>query len=426
MEPMISPPSDVVITGMGVVSPIGIGCEPFERALAAGTSGVRPLPVFDTDEFPVRIGAEVVDFDAKQYVTPRKSLKVMSRSIQLAFAAAQMAVTQSRIAVAGVSPERFGVVFGADWIHVEPDELINAFRGCVTDHEFDYTQWDERAFSELYPLWMLKYLPNMPACHIAIAQDARGPNNTIVLAEVSSLLAVAEGVRVIERGAADVMIVGGTGSRIHPLDWAFRDHVLHSPRHESPASVSRPFDLRRDGMVYGEGAAAVVLESRSHAEARGAKILARVLGFASAFEPCTPGEPIEGRAIRAAIRQSLRAARVDPRDVGHVNAHGLSTLHHDRAEAAAIRETLGDVPVTALKSFFGNLGAGTGAVEMLGTLFAFQTGNVPFTLNYEQPDPDCPVNVVHGKTLQTDRKMALVLNHTNTGQAVALVLAGPG
>lgn len=421
---MISPPSNVVITGIGVVSPIGIGYEAVECALAEGRSGVRSLGIFDTDEFPVRIGAAVVDFDAKQYVTPRKSLKVMSRSIQLAFAAAQMATAQAKIATPEVSPDRFGVVFGADWIHVEPEELIDAFRSCIQDQEFDFTRWDERAISELYPLWMLKYLPNMPACHIAIAQDARGPNNTIVLAEASSLLAVAEGVRVIERGLADVMIVGGTGSRIHPLDWAFRDHVLHSPRHENPQRVSRPFDAQRDGMVYGEGAAAIILESRPHAEARRATILARILGFASAFEACQPNAAFQGHAIRAAITQSLRAARIDPGDIGHVNAHGLSTLHHDRAEALAIRDTLGDVPVTALKSYFGNLGAGGGAVEMIGSLLAFQSGEVPVTLNYEQPDPTCPVHVVHGKPHSTNRNSALVLNHTTMGQAVAMVLCG--
>jgi 3-oxoacyl-[acyl-carrier-protein] synthase II len=420
---MMSPRSEVVITGIGVVSPIGIGFEEFERALAQGQSGVRRLGIFDTDEFPVRIGAQVIDFDAKQYVMPRKSLKVMSRSIQLAFAAAQMAAAQARIATPEVSPDRFGVVFGADWIQVEPEELIDAFRRCIRDEQFDFARWDERAIGELYPLWMLKYLPNMPACHIAIAQDARGPNNTIVLAEASSLLAVAEGARVIERGLADVMIVGGTGSRIHPLDWAFRDEVLHSPRHENPEQVSRPFDAHRDGMVYGEGAAAVILESRQHAEARRAKILARILGFASTFEACTPGQPFHGHAIRAAITQSLRAAQIDRADIGHVNAHGLSTVHHDRAEASAIRDTLGDVPVTALKSFFGNLGAGSGTVEMIGSLLALQTGQVPFTLNYERPDPTCPINVVHGKPLPTEHKTALVLNHTSMGQAVAMVLA---
>jgi 3-oxoacyl-[acyl-carrier-protein] synthase II len=312
-------------------------------------------------------------------------------------------------------------------IQVEPDELINAFLCCIENGRFDATRWDERAISELYPLWMLKYLPNMPACHIAIALDARGPNNTIVLAEASSLLAIAEGARVIERGQADVMIVGGTGSRLHPLSWAFRDNAQqHSRCWQQPERASRPFDMKRDGMIYGEGAAALVLESRQHAVARGAKILARVAGFASAFEACSPMQPFAGNAIRSAIVQSLRSANLTPADVGHVNAHGLSTVEHDRAEARAIHETLGDVPVTAPKSFFGNLGAGTGAVELLASLSALLTGRVPFTLNYEHADPSCPINVVLGRPAEVARRTALVLNQTSMGQSVALLLAGEG
>ncbi|HEY2895247.1 MAG TPA: beta-ketoacyl synthase N-terminal-like domain-containing protein, partial [Pirellulales bacterium] len=326
---MLSPAAEVVITGVGAACPLGIGYAAVEQALESGTSAVRRLRHFDTPDFPVRIGAEVGDFDPKQYVTPRKSLKVMSRSIQLAFASAQLAAQQANLAAAGVEPERFGVVFGADMIQVEPDELTNAFRCCIENNKFDVTRWDARAISELYPLWMLKYLPNMPACHVAIALDARGPNNTIVLAEASSLLAIAEGARVIERGHADVMIVGGTGSRLHPLSWAFRDNEkLHSCHWEQPESASRPFDAKRDGMVYGEGAAAFVIESRQHAAARGAKILARIAGFSSTFQACTPGAPFPGRAVRLAIAQSLRAAGLGSNEIGHVNAHGLSTVQH--------------------------------------------------------------------------------------------------
>jgi 3-oxoacyl-[acyl-carrier-protein] synthase II len=419
---MISPPPEVVITGIGITSPIGVGTEAVRSALAEGRSGVRRLQLFDTPEFPVRVGGEVVGFDAKEYVTPRKSLKVMSRAIQLAFASAQMAVKEAQLTSAGVDPDRFGVVFGADMIQVEPDELVNAFRACIEGGQFHHARWNEQAIGELYPLWMLKYLPNMPACHVAISLDARGPNNTIVLAEASSLLAVAEGMRVIERGQADVMIVGGTGSRLHPLNWAFRDHVLHSPRHEQPEAVSRPFDASRDGMVYGEGAAALVLESRQHAQARGARALARVLGFANTFEAATPGRPWTGRAIRSAITGSLRAAGLAAAEVGHVNAHGLSTVGEDRVEAQAIRETLGDVPVTAPKSFFGNLGAGTGAVELIASVLAIDSGQVPRTLNYQTADPECPINVVGGSALETRRKTALVLNQTLMGQSVALVL----
>ena len=424
---MILSSRDIVITGIGVTSPIGIGYEAFRRALDAGQSGVHRLePYADDATIPVRIGAEVVDFDPKQFVTPRKSLKVMSRSIQLAFAAAQMAAQQAGLSttLAEVSPDRVGVVFGADMIQIEPDELISAFRHCLAEEEFDYERWDERALSEMYPLWMLKYLPNMPACHVAIAQDARGPNNTIVLAEASSLLAIAEATRVIERGQADAMIVGGTGSRLHPLTWIFRDNVMLSPRHEQPAAVSRPFDAGRDGMVYGEGAAAFILESRGHAAARGAKPLARILSFGSAFEACTPGQPFHGTAIRASIKQALRGARFEPADIGHVNAHGLSTIEHDRAEALAIRDTMGDAPVTAPKSFFGNLGAGSGAVELVATLLAFETGRIPYTLNYEQADPSCPLNIVRDTAQPSNKPTALALNQTSMGQAVAMVLEG--
>ncbi len=420
---MIQPPPEIVITGVGAACPIGIGYEAVRGALEGGQSGVRRLCTFDTPDFPVRIGGEVVDFDAKKHVAARKSLKVMSRSIQLAFASAQMAVDQACVATAGVSPERLGVAFGADMIQIEPDELANAFRPCLDRGRFEFARWDERAMGKMFPLWMLKYLPNMSACHVAIAHDARGPNNTIVLAEASSLLAIAEGMRVIERGAADVMIVGGTGSRLHPLAWAFRDNgQLLSPRTDRPEQVLRPFDASRDGMVYGEGAAAFVLESRQHARARGARILARILGFANRFEPCTPGKPFSGGAIRAAIRQSLRDAHLEPGDVGHVNAHGLSTQLHDRAEARAIHDTLDDVPVTAPKSYFGNLGAGSGAVELVATLAAFETGRVPRILNYERADPECPIHVVRDDPLPAGRKTAVVLNQTLMGQSVAMVL----
>jgi 3-oxoacyl-[acyl-carrier-protein] synthase II len=416
---------EVVISGVGVVSPIGIGRDAFWKSLCEGQSGVRPLPPFDTPEFPVRFGAVVKDFDPKEYVTPRKSLKVMSRNIQLAYIAAQLASQDADLAAGTADPDRFGVVLGSDWINVEPWELIEAYRACMVEGRFDFSRWGPRALGEMYPLWMLKYLPNMPACHIAIAQDARGPNNSITLGEVSSLLALSEAARIIERGAADVMIAGGCGSRIHPLSWVFRSAQDLSRRRECPAAASRPFDRDRDGMVYGEGAAAFILESRQHAESRGAKIQARLLGQSSAFEPVRPGGRTEGTAIVATLRQALHAARLAPGDVGHVNAHGVSTIHHDRVEALAIREVLGGVPVTAPKSFFGNLSAGAGAVEMAASVLAFAAGEVPITLNYEHADPRCPVEVVHGRPCRIERQTALALNQSSTGQAVAVVLAGP-
>jgi 3-oxoacyl-[acyl-carrier-protein] synthase II len=279
--------------------------------------------------------------------------------------------------------------------------------------------------SNLYPLWMLKYLPNMAACHLAIAQDARGPNNTITLDEVSCLMAFIESVCIIERGHADVMITGGSGTRISLTRILYRGDTEWSHRHEAPERACRPFDAQRDGGVIGEGAGAMVLESRRHAEARGAKILARVLGFGRSFEQTPNYQPGRGDGLRRAMRQALTSAHLQPQDVGHVKAHGSSTVEHDRMEARAIRDVLGDVPVTAPKSFFGTLGAGSGAVEMAASVLAVSTGLVPPTLNYEFPDPECPVNVVHGGPLQTDKNVALVLNRSSTGQAAAVAIAGP-
>ncbi|NQU24654.1 MAG: beta-ketoacyl-[acyl-carrier-protein] synthase family protein [Candidatus Nealsonbacteria bacterium] len=420
----MAPTREIVVTGVGVASPIGIGCEAFWQSLCDGRSGVRSLDLYDDAALPSPFGAAVTDFDPKQYVRPRKSLKVMSRDIQLAFLAADLACVEAGFREQPVDPEQLGIVFGAEMIPCNLPELIDAFRLCIVDGKFDFARWGQAAMAEMYPLWMLKYLPNMPACHIGIAQDARGPNNSVILGDVSSLSAAAEAVRVIERGHADVMIVGGTGSRISSTLWARNEVFEISRRAADPAAASRPFDAQRDGMVNGEGAGAFIFESREHADARGATVLARVLGFGGAFERCRNGRQPEGRAIRNAIGAALRDADIQPSDVGHVNANGSGAVADDRIEAAAIRDTLADVPVTAPKSFFGHLGAGTGAVEMVASALSLQKGLIPPTLNYEHPDPECPVNVVHGRPIETDKPIAMMLNHTSFGQAAALVLAG--
>jgi 3-oxoacyl-[acyl-carrier-protein] synthase II len=419
----MEPSRDIVITGIGVVSPIGIGNEPFWTALLEGCSGVRQISLADGTDLPCSFGGEVLDFKAGQYVQPRKNIKVMSRDIQLASAAAVIACNEAKLESGSVDPDRLGVSFGADMMPCELPEMIEAYRACMTGGQFEFNRWGGEALPELYPLWMLKYLPNMPACHIAINRDARGPNNSPTLGEVSSLVAIAEATRVIERGQADAMIAGGTGSRLNPTTQARQRLYPLSQRSDNPAAACRPFDADRDGMVHGEGAGSFVLETRRHAEARGARILARVLGSAATFEPQRNDQPPQGRAIALAIRRALREAQLDPADVGHVNANGLSTIEDDAIEARAIRETLGDVPVTAPKSYFGNLSAGTGAVEMAASVLGLQHGLIPPTLNYERPDPDCPVNVIHARPQKADRPVALLLNHARTGQAIAVLIA---
>jgi 3-oxoacyl-[acyl-carrier-protein] synthase II len=195
-------------------------------------------------------------------------------------------------------------------------------------------------------------------------------------------------------------------------------------RHEGdPAEACRPFDAARSGLIMGEGAAAFVLESAQHARRRGAKSIARVLSYANSFQPHHNGLAAPGTAIRNSITAALRAAGLSPGRIGHVNANGLGTVRADAVEAQAIHDVLGDVPVTAPKSYFGNLGAGTGAVEMVASLLALESGEVPPTLNYRTPDPECPVRVVNTVPCKSDHPTALLLNQAHTGQAVAMVIA---
>ena len=414
---------DIVITGIGVVSPIGIGRRPFWEALASGASGIRPLTLFDASGLAVRFGGQIADFDPKLFVKPRKSLKVMSRDIQLGFAAADLALADAGIVAGSVMPERFGVVFGGDMIYADLEDLESTYRRAIAEGDFDYSLWADAIHQELHPLWLLKHLPNMTASHVAIAHEARGPNNSIVLGDVSGLLAVAEAASVIRRGWADVMIAGGTGCRLHPTAMVARGAAQLSHRADDCTAASRPFDRDRDGLVNGEGAGVVILESREHAERRSAAVLGRVLATAARCEPRAGREGLSGTALRQAVAEVCRQARLARGDVGHVNAHGLGTVAMDRAEAAAIRAELGDVPVTAPKGAFGHLGAGGGVVEMIASVVGLAEGLVPPTRNYETPDPDCPVNVVHGRPLAGRPPTAITVNVSSMGQAVAVAIA---
>lgn len=418
-------PRDIVITGVGVVSPLGIGVDAFRAGLAARKNCIGPLTIVETSALSLPFGAEIPDFDPKLYVTPRKTLKVMSRDITTAYAAAGMAMEAAGLAVGAMPPERLGVVFGADLIYSPMSDIEAAFQGCMVDGKYDHSRWGQSAMSNIYPLWMLKYLPNYPACHVGIVHDARGPNNTITIGEASSLLAFGEAATCIERGMADAMLTGGTGTRLSLVSLLFNGGGKQSQRRDDPLHASRPFDKLRDGTIYGEGSAVYLLEAREHAEARGAKILARLAGWSSGWEDRRFGRPGTGCGFAQAIDAALRKAGMTASDIGHVNAHGESTIETDAAEARAIHSRLGDVPVLAMKSYFGNLGAGGGSVELLASLLALESGEIPITLNYETPDPACPVNVVHAQPQPSAKPAFVKLNQSRTGQTSAVVIAAP-
>jgi 3-oxoacyl-[acyl-carrier-protein] synthase II len=253
--------------------------------------------------------------------------------------------------------------------------------------------------------------------------DARGPNNSITIGEASSLMAIGEAASCIQRGMADAMLTGGTGSRLNMMSLAFHRDPYLSRRSSDPQHASRPFDAERDGMVYGEGSAVFLIEAREHAVARGAKVLGRIAGWANSYEDRRFGRTGDGGGYRRAIEKAIEMADLTTGDVGHVNAHGESTTHGDIREATAISELLGEVPVLAMKSYFGNLGAGGGAVELVSSVLALNSGVIPATINYEVPDPNCPVNVVHNGPQSSKQPVAVALNQSRTGQTSAVVIS---
>ena len=373
----------------------------------------------------MRIAGEVSDFDPRRYVKPRKILKVVPRDAQLGVTASVLARQDAGIVNGDIDPERFGVVLGADPISGSLDDSEGAYRRCLVDGRFEFDRWGTEGLPLIYPLSFLRVLPNMIASYVSIVHDARGPNNTIHQTEVSSLLAVREAARVVERGAADVMIAGGASSMMNPFDWARHCAMGRlSPRQDDPAAVVRPFEAGRDGEVQGEGAAVFIIESRRHADARGAPILARILGCASACEPNGNGR-LKGSGLCRAVGLALAEAGLKPRDLGHINAHGLSTVAEDVIEARAIQASAPDVPVTALKSYFGNIGAAGGAVEMVASVMSLDDGVVPATRNYQRPDPNCPIPIIRAEPYEESVRTALLINFTRAGQAAAIVLAAP-
>lgn len=417
----------VVISGVGIVSPVGIGNDAVWDSLIHGRSGVGFLQSMPSNAFPSRLAAEIRDFDPLEHIYCRKFLKLMSRGIQIGTAAASMAMLDSGLAPGTFDPDRLGVTFGSGRISTHPEELVDAASASATsESSFEYTRWGEDAMGKIAPLWLLKRLPNMPACHVSIQHDARGPNNTITSRDASALLALAEGVRVIERGAADAMIVGAASSNIHPVDLTKFNLFEDLSRQDSdPETACRPFDMTRDGTIVGEGSAAFVIERLDHAARRGAPIYAEVLGVGAGFDGSGSSQRFAGRGLSIAVQAALRRAEIDPREIGHINADGKSTQQGDLIEARGYHWAMGDVagqiPVTALKSYFGHFDGGSGAVELAGSLLALKHRELPGTLNYRIPDPRCRLNVAP-EPLALRNLTAMSVNRTAIGQSVAAIV----
>lgn len=379
------------------------------------------------DSLPSPYAAEITDFDPREYLRDRKFLKVMSRGIQLGVSSASLAMQDANLKSGDVDPDRLGVSFGAGRISTSPEEVADAVRKSTeAEGQFRYTRWGDDSMGRIAPLWLLRRLPNMPASHVSIDHDARGPNNTITCRDSSALLALAEACRVIERGAADAMIVGACSSNLQPVDLAKLNLFEGLTRREiDPERAVRPFDFDRDGTILGEGAGSFVVERYEHARARGARVYAEIVGIGAGCDGQGYWNGAGGTGLVHAIRNAMLRGDLDPRDIGHINAHGKSTQRDDLVEARAYHKAFGSlaerIPVTALKSYFGHFDAGSGAVEMIGSLLALEHGEVPATLNYESPDPRCRLNVVHDEPQPLRSQTAITVNRTTMGQSAAAI-----
>ena len=432
----------VVITGLGVVCPLGRDLESFWSNLVNKKSGISALDCLPQDALDLPYGGQAKCFtgDIENFGPLEKSLqraikknqKVMCREIELGVAACQMALHHSGLAAPDSrNPERTGIVFGSDYILTRPEEFSDGIEACCdSNKQMVMSQWPTKGRPKVNPLWLLKYLPNMPASHVAIYNDLRGPSNSVTIREASSSASIAEAVATIRRGAADVMLAGATGSRLEPLralHFSVSDK-LASPR-INPGEMSRPFDSQRDGSVLGEGAGALVLESLENAVQRGAKIWGEVIGgVGSSVGSHLQGKPrdfirIATKNVVSGLINKAKTAGVECGEgLCHIHACGKSEIEMDQAEANGIRDSIGEnrIVVTAAKSYFGNLGAGSAAVEIVASCLAMDRQSLFPILNCDQLDPNCPISPADSNSAAGDAFISL--SYSSQGQASGVMI----
>lgn len=389
----------VVVTGLGVVSPLGNDVPSTWQNLVAGRSGVGPITLFDASDLKTRIAAEVKDFDATALFGPREARR-MDRFTHFAMAAAMQALNDSGLRVDKDNAHRIGVVLGSG---------IGGISTLLAEAAKAFEQGAGRVSPHLVPMM----LPDTAPGKIAIEFGLRGPNMSIATACASGTNAIGEAAEMIRRGVADAMVTGGSEAGIVKLAIAgFSNMGALSERNDEPERASRPFDKHRDGFVAGEGAAILILESEEHALRRGAHIYAEVLGYgasADAYHITAPLETGEGAVL--AMRAALEEAGIAPQEVDYLNAHGTSTPLNDRAETLAIKEVFGEaaynVAISSTKSMTGHLLGAAGALEALVCVKAIETGIIPPTINYETPDPELDLDYTPNVARQRTVRVAM-------------------
>jgi len=425
----------VGISGLGVIVPGAVGAEAMFANLLARGRFVKPIEAFDPSSFPCRIAGQLDGFSARKYVprSYRKAVKVMARDIEIAVAAADLAVRDAGVVTAGiegaepdVEPARLACNIGAGLICADLNELGAAVNTAVRDGRFDFQAWGREGMNNLTPLWLLKYLPNMLACHVTIVHAAKGPSNTITCGQASAHLAVGEAARTIARGAADLAFAGGAESKLNPMGLLRQCLLgrLTCAGNDAPEQACRPFDADRSGTVIGEGGGLLLLEELTRAEARG--VYAEVVGFAAACDPegVDYTRPRAGGVARA-VAGALADAGIGPEEVDLVIPQGSGVPAEDLAEAEALRSALGEraseVPVVPLCGGFGSLFAGAGGVALAAAAMALHRQTVPPAVNCDRPDPACGLNVSQ-EPRSGELRHALCSCFSVGGQSAAVVL----
>jgi 3-oxoacyl-[acyl-carrier-protein] synthase II len=406
----------VVVTGMGVVSPVGIGVSAMWQGLLAGQSGAGPITQFDAADHRTRIACEVTDFVVEEHLDPKEA-KRMDRFTQFGMVAANEAIAQADLPKD--NGDRIGVVIGSGiggmWIYEHQHNLLRA-----------------RGPRKVSPLFIPMMIGDMAAGLVSIEHGLRGPNYCTVSACASGAHAIGDAALLIGNGMADAMVCGGTEATITPMAVAgFANMKAMSTRNDEPELASRPFDSGRDGFVIGEGAGILVLESLEHAQERGARILGEICGFGitgDAYHMTAPHPEGEG-AVRA-MRLALEMADMKPSDIGYINAHGTSTPLNDKGEVAAVKEVFGDaayaLKMGSTKSMTGHLLGAAGGLETVISILALQDGDVPPTINLTDPDPDCDLDHVPNVAGKAELKAVLSNSFGFGGHNVALIVGRAG
>ncbi|MBU2457983.1 MAG: beta-ketoacyl-[acyl-carrier-protein] synthase family protein [Planctomycetes bacterium] len=427
-----------VITGLGAVTPLGLSFHDLWSALCQGKCGIDRITAFDPAGFTCQIAGQAPEFKIRDYVpkTIRKTTKLMSRDIELAIVAANEAFKDAGLKTKAfdeqditINPERTAIILGAGLISCDLVELAPSVAKGAVDGKFDIRKWGTDSIETVTPLWLLKYLPNMLACHVGIIHDIQGPSNTITCAEAAGHLAIGEAAQIIARGDADMALAGGGEAKVNAI--VHLRQCLNKRAtvdyNDKPAQACRPFDSGAKGSVFGEAAACVILESTENAKNRGAKIYAQIAGLGQSCSINAKYESLEpdGKGVQYAIEAALADAGIKPEQLDLIIPHGTGIFTDDIAEAKGIRQALGDaadsIPVFPTKSMTSNTGAAAGAVDIIAACCAIKDGIIPAAKNCENINKECKLNIAK-EQIKKNINYVLCTSYTYGGQTAAIVL----